>query len=137
MGLTRFGTCWLNGNAAPLTIGTTPEGFILYNHYQDGPGVDASPDGKLTIKVPGYYWASASLSFIGTTGVVYYIQIREDGATNEFVASASGITDARVNMTVFAGGHPEKDAVLQVYIWCNAVSATITPISLQFFAASL
>ncbi len=136
--MNRFGTCWLNGNAAPLTIGTTPEGFILYNHYQDGPGVDASPDGKLTIKVPGYYWAAANISFNGQAGVVYYFQIREDGDTNEFVASAEGIASGgRVNVTVLAGGHPNKDAVLQLYFWSNTANAIITPISVQFFAVSL
>jgi hypothetical protein len=120
-----------------LTIGTTPQGFILYNHYQDGPGVDASPDGKLTIKVPGYYWAAASISFIGMTGVIYSFQIREDGEGNDFVASASGVTGGRVNVVVFAGGRPEKDAVLQLHFWANAANAVITPISVQFFAVSL
>ena len=138
MGLSRLGACWLDGGVAPITLTTTPYAFNIYNNHQSGPGVVAEA-GKLYIKQPGYYLATFNLSFNGVAGVIYFAQMREDGEPSSYVASAEGIASGgRVNLALLAGGHPHKDAVIQVYVYCNnAVAKSFTPTHAQFAVISL
>ena len=135
----RFGAIWLDGGVAPISLTTTPYAFDIYNHYQDGPGVDAGLDGKFHIKVPGFYMVTFNISFNGVAGVIYFAQIREDGATSSYTASAEGIASGgRVNLTLVAGGKPNKDAVVQAYVYSNnAVAQAFTPTHAQFSIISL
>ena len=134
----RFGGAWLEGGVAPITLTTTPYAFDLYNHYQSGPGVLAEA-GKLLVQVPGYYLATFNLSFNGAAGVIYFAQMREDGVASAFISSAEGIASGgRVNLSLIAGGHPDKDAIIQVYVYCNqAVAQIFTPTHAQFSVVNL
>jgi len=58
----RFGTYWLSGGFTPEAVTTTPRLFTTWNHYQNGPGVDATGSGRLVVKKGGYYLAQAVLS---------------------------------------------------------------------------
>ena len=139
MGLSRFGAQWLDGGVAPIQLTTTPHAYDIFNHRQNGPGVDALADGRLLVKVPGYYLAMFNLSFNGQAGVIYFAQMREDGVAYSYIASAEGIASGgRVNLTLIAGGHPDKDTYVQVYVYCNsAVAKTFTPTHAQFSVISL
>lgn len=133
----RFGTCWLNGGFTAIDLTDEPAVFETYSHVIDGPGVDATIDGKLTVKVPGYAWGGFNISFNGEAGVIYYASIRENGVANDFVNSVEGIASGgRVNLSLFVGGRPNEGDVLQVYMWSNSASTQITPVSAQFWVFS-
>ena len=139
MGLSRFGAQWLNGGVAPIQLTTTPHAYDIYNNRQNGPGVEALADGRLLVKVPGYYLAMFNLSFNGQSGVIYFAQMREDGVASSYIASSEGLsTGGRTNLTLVAGGRPDKDTYVQVYVYCNsAVAKTFTPTHAQFAVISL
>ena len=135
----RFGAQWLEGGVAPIQLTTTPHAYDIFNHRQNGPGVDALTDGRLLIKVPGFYLCTFNVSFNGVAGVIYYAQIREDGASSSYLASVEGIASGgRVNLALVAGGRPNKDSYIQVYVYCNqAVAQAFTPTEAQFSVISL
>lgn len=133
---------WTYANAAPLSNDLPqPNEAALKIPWQHGNGVGIETEhliGDFTVGVPGFHIVYAMLSFIGTTGVTYFFELRGTGGTGGFFrATADGLTGGTVNVALMGGAFFHEDDIASLYVWCDTDSTSITIVDGQFGIISL
>jgi hypothetical protein len=129
MGLSRFGGLWTYANAVAIDVPRSDEDVVeLTFEHSAELGMDAKADtGELVIKVPGYYFGVATISFIGTTGVTYFFEFRSNGELGGgYRASADGLTGGAVNVSLVGAGIFDVGDVITVRVYCDEDGETAT-----------
>jgi len=130
-----MGGLW-NYKATQLdTVNDTPTIFRSWEAANSILGVDAdNVAGTLTIKQPGVYVGYAMLSFMGTTGDTYFVELRVNGGLGlGFRAGVDGITGGMSHMSVMGAAQLNVGDVISLYVYSdNAAGSNFTLVDGQF-----
>lgn len=141
MALSRFAGMQTYANATPIV--DVPEADETAHKVtwqrSNGKGIDADHlTGNFTIVMPGIYIAYAMLSFIGTTGITYFFELRgAGGAGGFFRATADGVTGAAVNVALMGGTDFNEGDTVSLHVWCDEDGENIIIVDGQFGVISL
>lgn len=134
MALSRYGGLWTYANATAIDVPRSDEDTV-YLTFESGQGLGMdvdTTDGSITAKVPGTYMGFFNASFIGTTGVTYFFEFRENGLVGAgYRCTADGLTGGAVNVSMLAGSILEVGDKIQVAVYCDEDGESATIVDAQ------
>lgn len=126
--LERWAGLWTIGASGLVNLTTTPVLLNSWENAVDGPGCDANVSGgQITIKVPGFYVAYASITFTATAGDTIYFEFYLNGVQNivRFRNHAEGIASGgAVNVAILGGANMKIGDVVQIYMYSDNAGGT-------------